>query len=85
MTYTILMVSRREIVLSDGHRTVRAPGEALLPGVGNGSAFVVYIDSMKYIESENDGETIDAVTRQAVISAITAYFSSRRATVEFEP
>ncbi|MCA8275801.1 immunity 74 family protein [Burkholderia sp. AU30280] len=85
MTYTVLMVSRGEIVLSDGHRTVRAPGEALLPGVDNRPAFVVYVDSMKYVETSNDGETIDAVTRQAVISAITAYFSSRRATVEFEP
>ena len=40
---------------------------------------------MKCVEPRNDGEQIDTVTRQAVISAITAYFSSRRATVEFEP
>ncbi|VWC42352.1 hypothetical protein BLA6860_07092 [Burkholderia lata] len=85
MTYKVLMVSRGEIVLSDGQRTVRAPGEALLPGVDNGPAFVVYIDSMKYVEPTNDGEMIDAITHQAVILAITAYFSSRRATVEFEP
>ena len=36
MTYKVLMVSRGEIVLSDGERTVRVPGEALLPGVDNG-------------------------------------------------
>ena len=84
MTYKVLMVSRGEIVLSDGERTVRVPGEALLPGVDN-AVFVVYVDSMKCVEPRNDGEQIDTVTRQAVISAITAYFSSRRATVEFEP
>lgn len=85
MTYKVQTVSRGEIVLSDGQCTVRAPGEALLPGVNNGPAFVVYVDSMKYVEPINDVETIDAATRHAVISAIAAYFSSRRATVEFEP
>ena len=85
MTYEVLMVSRGEIVLSDGKRTVRAPGEALLPGVDNGPAFVVSVDSMKYVEPRDDDGTIDAVTRQAVMSAITAYFSSRRSTVDFEP
>ncbi|NTZ09284.1 Imm74 family immunity protein [Burkholderia metallica] len=84
MTYKVLMVSRGEIVLSDGKRTVRAPGEASLPGVDNGPAFVVYVDSMKYVEPKSDGETIDTTTHQAVISAITEYFSSRRTTVDFE-
>ncbi|MCW5120076.1 immunity 74 family protein [Burkholderia cenocepacia] len=74
MTYTVPMVSRGEIVLSDGNRTVRVPGEALSSGVDNGPAFVVYVDSMKYVEPQGDGETIDNATREAVISAITAYF-----------
>ena len=84
MTYKVLMVSRGEIVLSDGERTVRSPGERCCPAWTTG-VFVVYVDSMKCVEPRNDGEQIDTVTRQAVISAITAYFSSRRATVEFEP
>ncbi|MDF0499953.1 Imm74 family immunity protein [Burkholderia cenocepacia] len=74
MTYTVPMVSRGEIVLSDGNRTVRVPGEALSSGVDNGPAFVVYVDSMKYVEPQGDGETIDNATREAVISAITDYF-----------
>ena len=51
MTYEVLMVSRGEIVLSDGKRTVRAPGEALLPGVDNGPAFVVYVDSKEQMSN----------------------------------
>ncbi|WP_321958831.1 Imm74 family immunity protein [Burkholderia cenocepacia] len=74
MTYKVLMVSRGEIVLSDGKRTVRVPGEALSSGVDTGPAFVVYVDSMKYVEPQGDGETIDNVIREAVISAITDYF-----------
>lgn len=73
MTYTVQMVSRGEIVLSDGKRTVRVPGEALSSGVDNGPAFV-YVDSMKYVEPQGDGETIDNATREAMISAITDYF-----------
>ncbi|MCF1365082.1 immunity 74 family protein [Burkholderia cenocepacia] len=84
MTYKVLMVSRGEIVLSDGKRTVRVPGEALSSGVDNGPAFAVYVDSMKYVEPQGDGETIDNATREAVISAITDYFLSRRTTVDFE-
>ncbi|WP_310629739.1 hypothetical protein [Burkholderia cenocepacia] len=56
MTYTVPMVSRGEIVLSDGNRTVRVPGEALSSGVDTGPAFVVYVDSMKYVEPQGDGE-----------------------------
>lgn len=77
MTYTVPMVSRGEIVLSDGNRTVRVPGEALSSGVDNGPAFIVYVDSMKYVEPQGDGETIDNATREAVISAITDYFFCR--------
>lgn len=84
MAYKVLTVSRGAIVLSDGERPVRVLGEALLPVADDGPAFVVYIDSMKYVEPRHDGETIDVVTRQAVISAITAHFSSRRMTVDFE-
>ncbi|WP_244110304.1 Imm74 family immunity protein [Burkholderia cenocepacia] len=78
------MVSRGEIVLSDGKRTVRALGEALSSGMDTGPAFVVYVDSMKYVEPQGDDETIDIATREAVISAITDYFLSRRTTVDFE-
>ncbi|AXF19091.1 hypothetical protein CUJ89_00160 [Burkholderia pyrrocinia] len=84
MTYKVLTVSRGAIVLCDGKYTVRVLGEALLPVVDNGPAFVAYIDSLKYVEPIHDGETIDAVTRQAVISAITAHFSSQQTTVDFE-
>ncbi|WP_193097358.1 Imm74 family immunity protein [Burkholderia sp. Z1] len=83
MTYKVLTVSRGAIELSDGKRPVRVLGEALLPVADNGPAFVVYVDSMKYVEPRHD-EAIDVVTRQAVISAITAHFSLRRTTVDFE-
>lgn len=83
MTYKVLTVSRGAIELSDGERPVRVLGEALLPVADNGPAFVVYVDSMKYVELRHD-EAIDVVTRQAVISAITAHFSLRRTTVDFE-
>lgn len=41
MTYTVLMVSRGEIVLSDGKRTVRVPGEALSSGVDDSSSMSI--------------------------------------------
>ncbi|MBJ9966426.1 Imm74 family immunity protein [Burkholderia seminalis] len=85
MTYKVLMVSRGAIDLSDGVHVVRVFGEALLPTADNSPAFVVYVDSMKHVDPGHDEKTIDAVTRRAVISAITAYFSSRRTTVDFEP
>ncbi|NTX29480.1 hypothetical protein HT746_20525 [Burkholderia pyrrocinia] len=84
MTYKVLTVSRGAMVLSDGEHTVRVLGEALLPAADDGPAFAVYIDSMKYVEPIHDSEMIDVVTRQAVISAIAAHFSSRRTTVDFE-
>ncbi|MDN7429791.1 Imm74 family immunity protein [Burkholderia sp. AU45388] len=85
MTYEVLMVSRGAIDLSDGERPIRVSGEALLPAADNGPAFVVYVGSMSYVAPPHDDRPIDAITRQAVISAIAAYFSSRHMTVDFEP
>lgn len=84
MAYQVLTVSRGEIVLSDGERTIRVPGEALLPVKQDGPAFVVYVDSMQYLKAIRDGEKIDVATRQAVIAALTAHFSARGSTVDFE-
>ncbi|WP_175836152.1 Imm74 family immunity protein [Burkholderia anthina] len=84
MAYQVLAVSRGEIVLSDGERTIRVPGEALLPVKQDGLAFVVYVDSMQYLKTRRDDEKIDGATRQAVIVALTAHFSARGSTVDFE-
>ncbi|WP_244104743.1 Imm74 family immunity protein [Burkholderia anthina] len=84
LTYQVLMISRGEIVLSDGARIVRVPSEALLPVIKDSHAFVVYVDSMQYLGAIRDGEKVDVATRQAVISAITAHFSAKGSTVDFE-
>jgi hypothetical protein len=82
MAFVVKSVSRGDILFTDGSRTARVLGEALIPASKQAPSFVVYMDSLKV-----DGGEISHMNesnKAAIKKAIEDYFSERGMSALFE-
>jgi len=84
MSFVVTKVSRGDIHLNDGRRSVRVLGEGLLVSKPGDPAFVVYLNSIGSMEFEGRIEAMGDDVRREVVGAIKEYFFERGMVVDFE-
>jgi hypothetical protein len=84
MSFVVTQVSRGDVRLTDGARTVRVLGEGLLPPTPHDPSFVVYLNSFEAKDAGGAVVQMDDETRKEVVEAIKVHFIKQGSVVDFE-
>jgi hypothetical protein len=84
MAFVVTQVSRGDVRLTDGTRTIRVLGEGLLPPTPHDPSFVVYLNSFEVKDAGGAVVPMDDGTRQEALEAIKDHFAKRGSVVDFE-
>jgi hypothetical protein len=83
MNFEVVHVSRGDIRLKSGGRSVRVLGEALIASAPTEPSYVIYLNSLNNWEVPPD-VALTETEKQDVVSAIQNHFQDRGSIVEFE-